>query len=197
MHWEEKNRMAMEERKFCIPGANDALMVGLAEDEPPHLKKHGSRYILIHTRSGLRLRAFNAIEGWALGQVSFFANWIYRRFPNDHWLWAETNAEKFRGCLEPIVEQGLDTSDWSGYQNARKFEIEQMARLMQLVLDYGVRDLPDDEEPEDFRQICKMQREENAKHGHPPPGHGYEDSPDQDRELFHLRLTYVKRKYIG
>ena len=194
MLWDEKNRKAMEEREFCIPGTDDAFMLGLAEDTPSHVERlnHGARWVLIHAKSGFRITAMNAC-----GQVSFFANWLYRRFPKDHWVWAETNTDKVKTCLEPVLEQGLDTRDWSGYQNARMFEIEdERTKLDLLLLDYGISDHPDNEEPEDIRQIFKRQREENEKLGYPRPGKGYEDCPQQDAELLKLRVMYVKQKIV-
>ncbi|MBU4273654.1 MAG: hypothetical protein KKA28_17470 [Planctomycetes bacterium] len=195
MLWEEKNRKAMEERQFCIPGTNDAFMVGLAEDTPPHLEKLdcGARWVLIHAKSGFRVAALNAI-----GQVSFMANWMYRRLPKDHWVWAETDAETVKMCLEPVLQQDINTKkDWSGYQDARRFEIEdEKAKLIQLIIDYGVSDHPDDEEPEDVRRMSKFQRDDNEARGYPRPGFGYEDCPNQDEDLLKLRLAYLKQKYM-
>lgn len=194
MIWEEKNRRAMEERQLCIPGTDDAFIVGLAEDTPPHLEKldDGARWVLIHAKSGFRVVALNAI-----GQVSFIANWMYRRFPKTHWVWAETNTEKVKTCLDLVLQQDINTrKDWSGYQDARQFEIEdETMRLITLVLDYGISDNPDEEESEDIMKVNRFTRQENEKLGHPGPGFGYEDCPNQDKELLELRIAYVKQKY--
>ncbi len=195
--WAEKNRRAMEQRQFCIPGTSDALMVGLREDEPPREGGRGSRWVLIHATSRLRFDAFNAVEGWSIGQVSFLANWMYRRLPREHPVWTESDPDTVRACLEPIIQQGLNTRDWSGYQEARKFEIkDETARLTLLVADYGISDHPDEEEPADVRQANKFQREQNQLRGYPKPGFGYEDPPDQTLDLFNLRLAYLKQKYM-
>jgi hypothetical protein len=179
----------MEERQFYIPGTNDALIVGVAEFEPPHLRKPGSRWLLIHAQSGLRLSPFNAVTGWAIGQVAFNANWLYRSFPSDHWVWTETDPERVRACLEPVSEQSLHIKDWSEYQNSRGTRIkDEISRLVLLMLDYGISDHPDNEESEEVRQIFQRTREANESLGHPPPGNGYEDSPDQNRELLELRV---------
>jgi hypothetical protein len=197
MLWEERNRKAMEERQLCIPGTDDAFMVGLAEDTPAHLEKPGSRWVLIHAKSGFRLNAFNVIKGWTVGQVSFIANWMYRQFPKTHWVWTETNTEKIKMCLEPLAQQGLNTRDWSGYQNARRCEIQdEMARLLLLGLDYGISDHPDEEESEDIRTTSRLVREENKKKGYPEPGFGYGDCPNADEELLELRVAYAKQKYV-
>jgi hypothetical protein len=199
VNWEEKNRRAIEQRQFYIPGTDDALIVGVAECEPPHLKKPGSRWLLIHAQSALRLSAFNAIKGWAIGQVAFFANWLYRQFPCDHWVWTETHPDKVRVCLEPVVEKGLDTRDWSEYRTpARDFGIkEESARLSLLILDYGISDHPDDEESEDIRKVSELQRASYKELGHPRPGMGYEDGPYQDKKLLEMRVVYCITKYGG
>ena len=117
--------------------------------------------------------------------------------PEDHLVWTETEAETVKACLEPIVQQALNTRDWSGYHDARKFEIkDEMARLIQLAVDYGISDHPDDEEPEDVRRVTEFRRKDNKSRGYPEPGFGYEDSPNQDQELFELRLAYAKQKYM-
>jgi hypothetical protein len=122
---------------------------------------------------------------------------MYRRLPKEHPVWTETDPETVRACLEPIVQQGLNTRDWSGYQDARQFEIkDEMARLLQLVLDYGISDHPDNEESEEVRRVTRFQRENNESRGYPRPGFGYEDSPNQDEELLKLRLAYIKQKYV-
>jgi hypothetical protein len=194
MLWEEKNRKAMEERQFFIPGTDDVFMVGLAQDTPPHLEKidGGARWVLFHAKSGHRVIAMNDI-----GQVSFLANWLYRQLPKDHWVWAEADTEKVRMCLDPVFEHGLKTvgGDWSGYQSARRFEIEdETARSIQLVLDYGFTNHPDEEEPEEGRLLNRLTREGNAKLGFPRPGFGYADAPNQNKKLLELRITYLKQE---
>jgi hypothetical protein len=192
MLWAEKNRKAMQERKLCIPGTDDAFLVGVTEDEPPHPEKPGARWVLIHIASARRF-----IARWALGQVAFLANWMYRRFPKDHPLWTETDPETVSACLTPLLQQGFDTEDWSEYQNARRYEIEdEMARMNMLAADYGIPDNPDNELPEGVLGPVRFQREQNQSLGCPRPGMGYEDSPNQEHELFTLRLTYIKRKYM-